>query len=93
MVARRRDGGWSAPSALGSAGLGWGFQVGGEVREIVLIFRAVSTVSIHCFERVADRKSSRKFCSAFFTDEYSTVFVRMNICNELFRIFDNSCFL
>lgn len=32
VVARTRDGGWSAPSALGSFGLGWGFQVGGEVR-------------------------------------------------------------
>ncbi|CAN0548133.1 unnamed protein product, partial [Ectocarpus sp. 12 AP-2014] len=31
VVARRPDGGWSAPSALGSFGLGWGFQVGGEV--------------------------------------------------------------
>lgn len=31
VVARRRDGGWSAPSALGSLGLGWGFQIGGEV--------------------------------------------------------------
>ena len=44
VVARKRGGGWSAPSALGSFGLGWGFQVGGEVSEgycylgVVLVF-------------------------------------------------------
>ena len=37
VVARRRDGGWSAPSALGSVGLGWGFQIGGEVRRFVVV--------------------------------------------------------
>lgn len=37
VVARKRGGGWSAPSALGSFGLGWGFQVGGEVSESVIL--------------------------------------------------------
>lgn len=32
VIARKRDGGWSAPSAIASGGVGWGFQIGGEVR-------------------------------------------------------------
>ncbi|CAN0226617.1 unnamed protein product, partial [Hapterophycus canaliculatus] len=44
VVARRRDGGWSAPSALGSFGLGWGFQVGGELTDVVIVLNTVSAV-------------------------------------------------
>ncbi|CAN0170977.1 unnamed protein product [Ascophyllum nodosum] len=44
VVARRRDGGWSAPSALGSAGVGWGFQIGGELTDVVIVLNTVAAV-------------------------------------------------
>ncbi|CBN74029.1 conserved unknown protein [Ectocarpus siliculosus] len=44
VVARRPDGGWSAPSALGSFGLGWGFQVGGELTDVVIVLNTMSAV-------------------------------------------------
>eukprot|EP00904_Undaria_pinnatifida_P008866 jgi/Undpi1/5109/HiC_scaffold_19.g08461.m1 len=44
VVARRRDGGWSAPSALGSVGLGWGFQIGGELTDVVIVLNTVGAV-------------------------------------------------
>jgi hypothetical protein len=35
VVARQRDGSWSAPSAVGMMGMSWGLQAGGEVRRVV----------------------------------------------------------
>ncbi|XP_008582588.1 PREDICTED: SH3 domain-containing YSC84-like protein 1 [Galeopterus variegatus] len=37
VVARRPDGSWSAPSAIGIAGLGGGFEIGIEVSDLVII--------------------------------------------------------
>jgi lipid-binding SYLF domain-containing protein len=31
VIGRNDDGTWSAPSAIGCTGVGWGFQLGGEV--------------------------------------------------------------
>ncbi|XP_051687521.1 SH3 domain-containing YSC84-like protein 1 isoform X2 [Oryctolagus cuniculus] len=37
VLARRPDGSWSAPSAIGIAGLGGGFEIGIEVSDLVII--------------------------------------------------------
>ena len=35
VVIRRPDGSWSAPSAIGTVGIGWGAQIGGEITDFV----------------------------------------------------------
>jgi lipid-binding SYLF domain-containing protein len=35
VVAKKPDGTWSAPSAIGTVGLGWGAQIGGEISDFV----------------------------------------------------------
>jgi len=37
VVARLAGGGWSAPSAVGAFGAGWGLQIGGEILDVMLI--------------------------------------------------------
>lgn len=37
VVARLPDGRWSAPSAIATAGVGWGAQIGGEITDFVII--------------------------------------------------------
>src|SRR5271166_6667644 len=37
VIARLPGGGWSGPSAIGTGGAGFGFQVGGQVTEFVII--------------------------------------------------------
>jgi lipid-binding SYLF domain-containing protein len=37
VIARMPNGDWSAPSALGAAGAGWGMQLGGEVTDAVIV--------------------------------------------------------
>ncbi|CAM9784199.1 unnamed protein product, partial [Phaeothamnion confervicola] len=44
VVARLPGGGWSAPSAIGSAGIGWGFQIGGEVTDMVVVLATDAAV-------------------------------------------------
>lgn len=44
VIARRRDGSWSAPSAVASGGLGWGFQIGGELTDMVIVLNTVGAV-------------------------------------------------
>lgn len=44
MVARLPDRSWSAPSFISLAGASFGFQIGGEVRNIVLIFNTPQAV-------------------------------------------------
>lgn len=44
IVTKARDGTWSAPSALMISGLGWGFQVGAEVTDVMLILTSDSAV-------------------------------------------------
>ena len=36
VIANKYDGTWSAPSAIGLAGIGFGFMVGAEVKDIVM---------------------------------------------------------
>jgi lipid-binding SYLF domain-containing protein len=45
MVTRLADGRWSAPSFISLAGASFGFQLGGEVRNIVLIFNTDQAVA------------------------------------------------
>lgn len=70
VVARKRGGGWSAPSALGSFGLGWGFQVGGEVSERRVLWRRCSV-----FPSVFLLLSPVQCCSLF-----SALFACPSIC-------------
>lgn len=36
VIAHKYDGTWSPPSALGLGGIGWGFMVGAEVKDLVI---------------------------------------------------------
>ena len=40
VIARTRDGGWSAPSAVCTAGAGWGLQIGGEVTDMLVVLNS-----------------------------------------------------
>jgi SH3 domain-containing YSC84-like protein 1 len=44
VIARLPDGGWSGPSAIGTGGAGFGFQVGGQVTEFVVILNTRAAV-------------------------------------------------
>jgi lipid-binding SYLF domain-containing protein len=46
VVSRLPDGSWSAPSAIGTIGLGWGLQIGGELVEIVLVLGSDAAVQV-----------------------------------------------
>jgi lipid-binding SYLF domain-containing protein len=48
IVAKLPDGRWSAPSAVGSTGLGWGFQLGGEVTDVIIILNTPNAVEAFC---------------------------------------------
>ena len=44
VVARKNNGTWSAPSALGTVGLGWGAQIGGNVTHYLIILTSKDAV-------------------------------------------------
>lgn len=44
LVIARLDNGWSAPSAIGTGSVGWGFQIGGEVTDLVLVLNTKAAV-------------------------------------------------
>lgn len=44
LVVARLDKGWSAPSAIGTGSVGWGFQIGGEVTDLVLVLNTKAAV-------------------------------------------------
>ncbi|XP_044355448.1 uncharacterized protein [Triticum aestivum] len=44
VVARRSDGSWSPPSAIASAGLGWGAQLGGELMDFIIVLHGLEAV-------------------------------------------------
>ncbi|KAL7694479.1 putative FYVE zinc finger, ysc84 actin-binding domain, Zinc finger, FYVE/PHD-type [Plasmopara halstedii] len=48
VVARLSDGRWSAPSAIGTAGVGWGPQIGGELTDFVIILNTQRAVDAFC---------------------------------------------
>ena len=39
LVIGRKDGSWTAPSAISLAGIGWGFQLGGAVSDVLIVLR------------------------------------------------------
>lgn len=43
VMARTKDG-WSGPSAIGTGGIGVGFQIGGEVSELVIVLNTAEAV-------------------------------------------------
>eukprot|EP00246_Nothoceros_aenigmaticus_P010216 TRINITY_DN26596_c0_g1_i1.p1 TRINITY_DN26596_c0_g1~~TRINITY_DN26596_c0_g1_i1.p1 ORF type:complete len:480 (-),score=58.90 TRINITY_DN26596_c0_g1_i1:245-1534(-) len=48
VVARRTDGTWSAPSAIGTCGLGWGCQAGGELTDFIIVLRNKRALKTFC---------------------------------------------
>ena len=44
VIARLPEGGWSGPSAIGTGGAGFGFQIGGQVTEFVIILNTQAAV-------------------------------------------------
>ncbi|GAA5887854.1 hypothetical protein JCM16303_007360 [Sporobolomyces ruberrimus] len=44
VIARLKDGTWSAPSAIGTAGVGAGFQAGAEITEFMIILNSSASV-------------------------------------------------
>ena len=44
VIARLPAGGWSGPSAIATGGAGFGFQVGGQVTEFVIILNTQAAV-------------------------------------------------
>ena len=44
VVGRDRQGSWTAPSAIGLAGVGWGAQIGGEVTTFMIILNTEAAV-------------------------------------------------
>jgi SH3 domain-containing YSC84-like protein 1 len=44
VVLARTDKGWSGPSAIGAGGMGFGFQVGGQVSELVIVLNTPDAV-------------------------------------------------
>ena len=46
VVARREDGSWSPPSAIGLSSFGWGIQAGGELTDLLLVLSSPETVKV-----------------------------------------------
>lgn len=44
VIARLPDGSWSAPSCIGTGGLGWGLQVGADVSDFVIVLNSDEAV-------------------------------------------------
>jgi len=44
VIARLPDGSWSAPSCIGTAGLGWGLQIGADLTEFVIVLNSDDAV-------------------------------------------------
>lgn len=44
VVARLEDGTWSAPSAIGTGGMGFGGQIGAEITDFVIVLNTRSAV-------------------------------------------------
>ncbi|ETV82495.1 hypothetical protein, variant 3 [Aphanomyces astaci] len=48
VLSKLPDGSWSAPSAIATAGIGWGAQIGGEVTDFVIILNTRGAVDTFC---------------------------------------------
>lgn len=44
VISRLPDGSWSAPSCIGTAGLGWGLQIGADLTEFVIVLNSDDAV-------------------------------------------------
>ncbi len=44
VIAHKTDGTWSPPSAIGLAGIGFGFMIGAEIKDIVIIVMENTTL-------------------------------------------------
>ena len=44
VVARKNNGSWGAPSALGTVGLGWGAQIGGDITHYLIVLTSKDAV-------------------------------------------------
>lgn len=45
LVVARTGSGWSAPSAIGLGGAGWGLQIGGQVTDLILVLNTEAAVN------------------------------------------------
>jgi len=48
VVARLEDGSWSAPSAIGTGGMGFGGQIGAEITDFVIVLNTQAAVKSFC---------------------------------------------
>ncbi|KAG7398814.1 SH3 domain-containing YSC84-like protein 1 [Phytophthora boehmeriae] len=46
VIAKLDDGAWSAPSAIGTAGIGGGFEAGGELIEVMIVMGSKNAVKV-----------------------------------------------
>ncbi|TYZ69304.1 hypothetical protein PybrP1_003932 [[Pythium] brassicae (nom. inval.)] len=46
VLSKLADGSWSAPSAIGTVGLGGGFEIGGEIVEVVIVLGSPGAVEV-----------------------------------------------
>eukprot|EP01041_Mallomonas_annulata_P002132 gene2132-4159_t len=46
VIRRLPDGSWSAPSAIAISGAGWGFQIGGEVTDMMIVLNTSKAVEV-----------------------------------------------
>jgi len=44
VIARLPDGSWSAPSCIGTAGIGWGLQIGADITDFVVVLNSEEAV-------------------------------------------------
>src|SRR6516165_3583444 len=57
VIARLPEDGWSGPSAIGTGGAGFGFQIGGQVTEFVIILN--TRAAVKAFARRGQRRVRR----------------------------------
>lgn len=51
LVARRRDGSWTPPLAIGTVGVGWGFQAGGDITNFLIVLNTENAVNMFASRR------------------------------------------
>lgn len=48
VISKLEDGSWSAPSAIGTVGLGWGMQFGGELTDFIIVLNTEAALDSFC---------------------------------------------
>jgi lipid-binding SYLF domain-containing protein len=51
LISRRRDASWSPPVAIGTVGMGWGFQAGGDITNFLIALNTESAVKMFASKR------------------------------------------